>query len=121
MKRFFILLIISSAFASCTSTISLQVLKPADVTLPTEIQKFTLVNRSRPNKKNQVWNVVEGILTGEGLFEDREGAESCLGGVMETMQRTPRFTINQGSMEFKGTGTDQFAPPLSWEEVDAMC
>jgi len=121
MKKIISILFIALTFAGCTSTIGLQVLKPADVTMPEEIQKFTLVNRSRPNKKNQVWNVVEGILTGEGLFEDREGAENCLGGLMQTMQQTPRFTINQASMEFKGTGTEQFAPPLTWEEVEAMC
>jgi len=121
MKQIFILLIISSVLASCTSSIHLQVLKPADVTLPEQIQKFTLVNRTKPNKKNQVWNVVEGLLTGEGLFADREGADNCLSGLMQTMQQTPRFTINQASIEFKGTGTEEFAPPLSWAEVESMC
>ncbi|MBI4946825.1 MAG: hypothetical protein HY840_10555 [Bacteroidetes bacterium] len=121
MKKVIPILFIVLTFAGCTSTISLQVLKPADVTLPEEIQKFTLVNRTKPNKKNQVWNVVEGIFTGEGVFEDREGAQNCLGGLMETMQHTPRFTINQASMEFKGTGTDQFAAPLAWAEVETMC
>ena len=121
MKRIFTLLIIASVFASCKSTISLQVLKPADVTLPQEIQKFTLVNRTKPSKKNQVWNVIEGVLTGEGIFADREGADKCLSGLMSTMQQTPRFTINQASIEFKGTGTEEFAPPLTWAQVENMC
>lgn len=121
MKRIFILIFIASAFAGCTSSIHLQVLKPADITLPSEIEKFTLVNRTKPNKKNQAWNIIEGALTGEGIFADREGAEHCLAGLMQIMQRTPRYTINQASIEFKGSGTEAFATPLTWAEVEKLC
>ncbi|HEY4800513.1 MAG TPA: DUF6340 family protein, partial [Bacteroidia bacterium] len=121
MKRIFTLLILASFFAGCTSTISLPVLKPADVTLPSEIQKFTVVNRSRPDKQHMVWSVIQGALNGQGLFEDREAAEQCIGGLVQTLQQTPRFTINQATLEYKGTGTDIFAPPLSWEEVQGLC
>ena len=121
MRYIFLSLVVATIFSGCTSTISLPVLKPADVTLPPDIQKFTLVNRSRPDKKNQVWNVIEGALTGEGIFQDREGADMCLSGLMQVMQRTPRYTITQASIEYKGTGTEVFAPPLPWEEVDLLC
>lgn len=122
MKRIFTFLFIAITFASCTSQIGLQVLKPADVTLPSDIQKFTLVNRSRPDKKNQIWNVIEGALTGEGIFADHEGADQCLSGLMSIMTQNPiRFTITQASIEYKGTGTEMFAPPLPWEEVDMLC
>ncbi|MBI3502346.1 MAG: tetratricopeptide repeat protein [Bacteroidetes bacterium] len=114
-------LFLAIAFTSCTSTIGLEVLKPADVTLPPDIQKFTLVNRTKPDKKNQVWNVVEGILTGEGIYQDREGADQTLSGLMQIMQRTPRYTITQASIEYKGTGTEVFAPLLPWEEVELLC
>ena len=122
MKRIFIFFLIAATFASCTTSIPLQVIKPADVTLPSEIQKFTLVNRTRPNKKNQAWNIIEGVLTGEGLFADREGAENTLGGLMQIMTNNPiRYTINQASVEFKGTGTEEFARPLTWAEVENLC
>lgn len=121
MKQFFIFIFITSVITSCTSTIGLPVLKPADVTLPQDIQKFTLVNRTKPNKKNQLWNIVEGALTGEGILADREGADQCLSGVMSIMQQTPRYTITQASIEYKGTGTEMFAPPIPWEEVDLLC
>ncbi|MBI4930693.1 MAG: hypothetical protein HY841_08025 [Bacteroidetes bacterium] len=121
MKKLFSISIIALIFASCTSTISLPVLKPADVTLPQDIQKFTLVNRTKPDKKNQLWNIVEGALTGEGILADREGADQCLSGVMSIMQQTPRYTITQASIEYKGTGTEMFANPLPWEEVDLLC
>ena len=121
MKRIIPILFITITFAGCTSSISLQVLKPADVTLPQEIQKFTLVNRTKPSKNNQAWNIIEGVLTGEGLFADREGADNCLSGLMSIMQQTPRYTINQASMEFRGTGTDAFAMPLDWTDVENLC
>ncbi len=100
MKRFIIYLTIVCILGGCTSGINLPVLKPADITLPADIEKFTLVNRTKPNKKNQLWNVVEGVLTGEGVFADREGADQCLSGLMQIMQRTPRYTITQASVEF---------------------
>lgn len=121
MRRYLLLLITASTLASCTSSIHLQVLKPADVTLPGEIEKFTLVNRTKPSKKNQAWNIIEGVLTGEGVFADREGADNCLSGLMQIMQHTPRYNINQASVEFKGSGTEQFAPPLTWAEVEKIC
>ncbi len=121
MKKLFSLLFVATVLSSCTSSIQLQVLKPADVTLPGEIEKFTLANRTKPSKKNQAWNIIEGVLTGEGIFADREGADHTLSGLMEIMTRTPRFFINQASIEFKGTGTEQFAPPLNWAEVENLC
>lgn len=122
MKRIFIFLLIATVFTGCTSTIGLQVLKPADVTLPSEIQKFTLVNRTKPTKKNTIWNILEGALTGEGILADREGADQTLSGLMNIMTQNPiRFTITQASIEYKGTGTEMFAPPLPWEEVELLC
>lgn len=121
MKQSLLLLITISTLASCTSSINLQVLKPADVTLPGEIEKFTLVNRTKPDKKNQAWNIIEGVFTGEGVYADREGADNCLSGLMEIMQRTPRYNINQASIEFKGSGTEAFATPLTWTEVENLC
>ncbi len=121
MKNIFSLIIITILFGSCTSSISLRILKPADITLPQEIQKFTLVNRTKPDKKNKLWNIIEGAITGEGIFADREGADYCLSGLMEIMQQTPRYTITQAAVEFKGSGTELFSNPLSWDEVNALC
>ena len=90
MKKIVSVLFIAVIFVGCTSTIGLQVLKPADITLPGEIEKFTLVNRTKPSKKNKAWNIIEGVLTGEGVFADWEGADNCLSGLMQIMQKTPR-------------------------------
>lgn len=121
MRKFLIYSIIITILAGCSAGTTIQVLKPADITLPGEITKFTLVNRTKPNKKNQVWNVVEGILTGEGVFADREGADQCLSGLMQIMQGNVRYNITQASVEFKGSGTEEFAPPLTWPEVETLC
>lgn len=122
MRKLYALFFITIILGSCTSTIPLEVLKPADVTLPSDIQKFTLVNRAKPDKKNQIWNVIEGVVTGEGLFSDREGADQALSGLMQIMSQNPiRYTITQASVEYKGSGTEMFAPPIPWEEVELLC
>ena len=66
------------SLSACMSSTSLQVLKPADITLPEHIQKIAVANRSLPSKKNVFGNVLEGLLTGEGIFMDREGSADCV-------------------------------------------
>jgi hypothetical protein len=103
---------------------SLQVLQPADVTLPAHIQKFVLADRTRPEKGNgqQALNILEGILTGEGIFQDKWASEDCLEGLRQKLTMTPRFTVTVAAMDtaLKGTGRRQTKPPLAWDVVKKL-
>ena len=61
-----------------TSNISLEVPKPADISLPPEIETIALVNRFKPEKGKGFLNVLEGALSGENIGQDRNGAEASL-------------------------------------------
>ena len=39
------------------------------------------MNRSRPSKDNLAGNIVEGLISGEGIGYDRKGAEYCVEGL----------------------------------------
>ena len=108
---------------SCaTSSIGVQVLIPADITVPQHIQKVAVINRSLPAKEQRAWNIIEGLLTGEPLFADREGSGHCISGLANGLNSGPRFSAGVLShVDLRGTGTREFPVPLSWEEVDALC
>lgn len=104
--------------------VNMQVLEPADVTLPAHIQKFVLADRTRPEKGNgqQAINILEGILTGEGVFQDKWASEDCLEGLRQKLTQTPRFTVTVAALDtaLKGTGRRQTKPPLSWDVVSKL-
>lgn len=102
----------------------MEVLEPADVTLPGHIQKFVLADRTRPEKGNgqQALNILEGIITGEGVFQDKWASEDCLEGLRQKLTQTPRFTVTVASLDtaLKGTGRRQAKPPLDWATVSKL-
>jgi len=105
-----------------TSSIGVQVLIPAEITIPQHIKKVAVINHSLPTKENQKWNVIEGILTGERIFGDREGSENCLQGLVNQLNSGPRFTASLiSNMDIRGTGTREYPAPIDWNIVDGIC
>ena len=116
-------LMIIVGFSSClTSSVVVNIQRPADITISQDIQNVILVNRSRPSKDNLADNIVEGLVTGEGIGSDRKGAEYCIIGLSNMLENSERFTLkNTGGMELKGTGTSSFPVPLDWNQVRSIC
>lgn len=127
MKNRYLLLTVitlSVVLYSCSrfSYVSIPVLRPADITLPDHIQKLTVVNRSLPDDKNKAWNIIEGIITGEGIRADRIGSQMCIEGFRQTLIQSPRFQlVNSPINELHALGTGQMPPPLSWLQVESIC
>jgi len=120
---FLFTIIFLAAMTSCaTMDVTLNVLEPADISIPSNIQKMAVVNRSLPDKDEKAKNVVEGILTGEAPFADRAGSAECLRGVADALVQSPRFTIFvPREPNLKGTGTRKFPAPLDWNVIDDIC
>jgi hypothetical protein len=120
--QFAFLLFVSLIFQGCMSTLFIPVLQPAQVTLPSNYEKFAVVHRHTASKDNNVRNVIEGILTGEGLEADKDAGLSCLGGLKESLVRTPRYTVVEpAGLDLRGTGTGNFPNPLEWSLVEKIC
>ena len=105
---------------ACTSTTSMQVLQPAELTIPEHIQTIATVDRSKPEKG---WiTVLEGAISGEGIGQDKEGRRRALNGLTTTLTRTPRFEVRHTGMELTSSkGGGSLAPPLPWAEIEAIC
>lgn len=128
MKRdqlFFSALIFISIllFHSCkTAQTSMEVLRPAEINIPTHVKKVAVINRSLPGREDRLLNIIEGLVTGEPIFADREGSNHCVNGLIDQLNNGPRFNaILATSSDLYGTGTRQFAPAISWFRVDSLC
>ena len=65
MKKVVLFFLIAFSLSSCiTSTLVMDVQRPADITISQDIKKVVIVNRSSPSKKNLASNIVEGIISG---------------------------------------------------------
>lgn len=118
------LIAVAIAFTSCaTSSISVRVLKPADITLPSNIKTVAIMNRSLADKDSKLGNIIEGVLTGEQLFGDREGSEKCIIGLYDQLNTTDRFVpcLPKDVEKYKGTGTDKWPEPLKEGDIEGIC
>ena len=123
VKQFIFGILVVVGLSSCiTSSVYVNVQRPADITIAQEIQNVVVVNRSRPSKSNLSSTIVEGLISGEGIGADRKGAEYCVDGLVGMLANSERFSLkNVGGIELKGTGTSSFPVPLSWNEVKSIC
>ena len=123
IKQFIFVILLVAGLSSCiTSSVLVNVQRPADITISQDIQNVVVVNRSRPSKDNLAGNIIEGLISGEGIGSDRKGAEYCVDGLAKMLNSSERFTLkNIEGIELKGTGTSSFPIPLSWNEVKSIC
>ena len=130
MKKHLTLLFPLLAFAfliqSCSSTMNLRIPSsvPPMVLLPDNVQKVGLLNRSLPSeeKGSKVVNVVEGVISGEGIYEDRQGSAACIAGLETQLVNDNILTpVRIDSVVANGIGTGAMPMPLTWKEVDALC
>jgi len=121
-KLFFGLLIFAGLSACTTSSVLVNIQRPADITVSQDVQNVVVVNRSRPSKDNLAGNIVEGLVSGEGIGADKKGAEYCIDGLVNMLTNSERFTLkNIDGIELKGTGTSAFPISLDWNEVTSIC
>ena len=112
-----------SIFFSCgTSSVIVNVQRPADISIPQSVQKVVVINRSTAGKGNMVSNIVEGILSGEGIGADTRGSEYCVMGLTGILENSERFELKGGGdLSLKGTGTSTFPELLDWNSVQSIC
>jgi hypothetical protein len=118
------LLIVSIIFISgcATSSLYMDVLVPAQINVPQDVQSVGVINRSLPAKQNLALNILEGFITGESILGDRESSDHCVRGFVGKINDGPRFKamLIEGT-ELKGTGTREWAVPIDWAQVENLC
>jgi hypothetical protein len=106
----------------CAATLNLEVLQPAQITLPAHITKVTFVDRSRAKNAGQaILGAAEGLLTGEGLGADNEGRDSSAEGVIRIIGESPRFEYIPNGLRKKDLDSSLFAKQMDPATLKTIC
>jgi hypothetical protein len=113
-------LLLLLALVACTRNTTLQVLQPAQMTLPEHITTVAIVDRSKPS--NGWSNFLEGLLTGEEIGQDRRSRQTAIDGLTNALTRTPRFQVKSTGIEMTGSKAGGRMPAaMEWSEVEKIC
>jgi hypothetical protein len=124
MKNVFLFCCIALFFGSCsTNLVYISVTEPAPVSVPSNIKKAGIINRSIPTDDNKLLNKIDQILSVKSADLDMQGANECIRGLTNTLAQNPRFTqvTALNNITFKGSTPGMFPSPLSWDEVEKTC
>jgi hypothetical protein len=121
MKQLFIFLGLGIALTSCKGLkdISIQVERPALITIPGEIKSIGILNRSIPAPNSGL----EATLTLETPEGDIALSGECLRGLKETLMQSDRF-VHVGcdtTLQAADEKSLQFGNELPWPLVDSLC
>lgn len=124
MNRFTILILCTVLLASCkTNQLWLNVVEPAPVTLSSDIKTVGVINRSMPTDETKILDVLDKVLSLEGVNLDKDGAEQAVTGLTDELKNNQRFTEikNLADIDFRTPKIGLFPAPLTWEIVDKIC
>ncbi len=109
------LLILSGCAA--TRNIYFDARAPAMLNIPRHIQSLAIIDRSVPENKDL--NLLEGIITGEGVKQDKLATRIVIDGLAQSLQNSTRYDVIRTAEQMKGSGAGgRFPVPLSWEEIE---
>ena len=108
---------------SATNTLTLKVTEPAPVLLNKNTTKIAVINRSIPDKKHEVLDAIDKILTVEGKELDKIGSNTVISSLREELLKNNKITsvIVLDSVASKKYGFDQFSDELSWQKINEIC
>jgi len=112
------------SFISCkTQQLYLNVIEPAPVTLPASIKSVGVINRSIPTDETKPLDVMDKVLSLEGVNLDKDGALESVRGLSDELLVNSRFnevkTLND--IDFRTSALTDFPTPLTWEIIEKIC
>jgi hypothetical protein len=95
-------------------------MKPAEVTVRSDIKKIAVIDRSKPS--SAVMHVVEGLFTGETINQDLEASQKAIDGFANILTNSPRLEVVTTGARLKGSKTgNSFIEPLPWKDIQHYC
>lgn len=124
MKKLVFILGVASIVASCGKhTITIQAIRPAEIMVPEHLNRLGVANRSVAGKGQKFNNFVEGLVTGEGIGDDRKASGVCVESMVEKSNKDGMRieAVFVADERLTGTGRDQMEAPIRWSLVDSLC
>jgi hypothetical protein len=107
--------------SGCMSTAQIQVIEPAAITLPKNIDTIAVVNRFLSNNNYNTTNYSVNAAFGDEHSFNKEASDSCVSSLLQILGHSPRLKDMDIKQELFRTGNDFFAPPLLPAEVTELC
>ena len=125
MKNLLYISFAAIVFCSCSSTnlMSLSVLEPAPVSLPSYIKTVGIVNRSRASEQAKIIDIIDKVFSLEGKNLDKEGADAGMTGLTDELMKNNRFTEVKPltGIDLRTPTPGIFPAPLPWDVVEKIC
>jgi hypothetical protein len=124
MKKYSIVLLAVLTLVSCkTQQLYLTVVEPAPVIMPSYIKSVGVINRSVPTDKTKTLDVMDKVLSMEGVNLDKEGAMESIRGLSDELTVNTRFNEVKtlSNIDFRTSALTDFPTPLTWEIVSQIC
>ncbi|MEQ8927045.1 MAG: DUF6340 family protein [Fulvivirga sp.] len=118
--RFLLFAIFVGFGCSGTRTVTMNSMRPAEITFPSYINSLLIVDRSKFEK--DAINILEGVLTGELPGEDKAGAQEMMNAFQTQLSYSPRFSTRIAEQRLDGNSiTAAFPDQIPWVKVKQMC
>lgn len=105
--------------SGCMKSVSISTMRPAEINVPNNIQSIVLVDRSA--QERQTLGIIEGVLSGEGINEDRDGVMALFSSLQNSLRNSPRYEVKLASEKLKANSIlGSFPDPLDWREVSRL-
>lgn len=100
--------------------VTLNAMRPAEITFDPSVNTILIVDRSKFEKK--AVNIIEGVLTGEGIAQDKAAVQAFMNSFQLQLNQSPRFTAKTARERLDGNSiTAAFPKQLKWTEVESLC
>lgn len=107
---------------SCGSSrrVSMNVTRPAEITMPAEANTILLLDRTKPS--NELLNTIEGLITGELPADDKVAAQEAMIRMKDRLNYSPRFQVKILPDRLTGNSLDgAFPKALDWGFINQLC
>ena len=108
--------------SGCGAKLNLEILAPAQITVPDDIQTIAFVDRSRAKNVGQgILGALEGAVTGEAIGADTQGRKTAAAGLIALLEDSPRFDVVEPAISRKELKSTLFDKPMDKELLDKIC
>ena len=108
--------------SGCGAKLNLEILAPAQIVVPDDIQTIAYVDRSRAKNVGQgILGALEGAVSGEAIGADTEGRKTAADGLIGLLEDSPRFDVVEPAMSRKELKSTLFDKPMDKALLEQIC
>ncbi len=108
---------------SSTNSVTLTVQEPARVSVPANVTKIGVINRTVREGKRSRLETIDQVLSVKNRDLDSLGAAAGLNGLLEELSKADRFdvvsSVQPDDLDMPAYGV--FPAPLPWDDVEEIC